>query len=459
MMSEEPSKSTRISPIYRAGPGDESTTLYESKIPISQGTQEVSASVRIIQHWDTLQLWWEANGSDFKDFRIGEIELRLPKNQLLNGRVFSASVNRLEGVILGQAFLGTDYPVDRVTFHLPNYPDLHFKSVGTGTEDNSETQENTWPEIVLVANEWMIRLQPMENIGDRLSGAQMAQRPVLSGVGELTRRDGAQFKRQDTLKLFDAVSMFLTFAFGNPSPVLLAVGANQVSQKSFTFIRHHNIDPPELPKGWLRPDRAADLPDAFPGFIDLWDNQHWQDSTRLAVMWIVEMSRRHNRNDVRLAFCQIPLEMLAWMVFVDGNKILDSKEFDRLSAASKIHLLLTRCRIPVKIPETLDSLTTLAKDKSLTGPQVITLIRNTIVHPNSENRKKQQGWNADSGQEIDKVYNEAFELFREYTTLVLLNLMDYSGDYWHHYKRRNGFLEWDQVPWVFDHKPTGFSTG
>jgi hypothetical protein len=123
--------------------------------------------------------------------------------------------------------------------------------------------------------------------------------------------------------------------------------------------------------------------------------------------------------------------MLAWIIFVDEQPLVDAKLFDSLHASDKFHLLLDRCGIPIRIPSELKSLTAIADEsnKKFTGPKIITYIRKSIVHPKESSRKELAGLVTKAKVTRHRVYREALQLFTWYTTLVFLRLMEYRGEY------------------------------
>jgi len=140
--------------------------------------------------------------------------------------------------------------------------------------------------------------------------------------------------------------------------------------------------------------------------------------------------------------------MLAWLVFVDDRTIVDADEFDRLSAASKLQMLLAHCGIPFEVPVGLPALATLAsKTKHTTGPQLVTKVRNTIIHPNEKNRKSLAEWETAYSVKVSDIRWETQQLFKWYITLVLLSLIGYSGKYANRLTpRKMGDVE--LVPWA-----------
>ena len=221
------------------------------------------------------------------------------------------------------------------------------------TEDLTST---ILSEIILQACGWKIRIQPYRDIHNlRRSGCQK-QKIVLTGVGEISREDDTQIRTKDVEPILEAISYFLSFAFAEWSPPLLAVGSNDVAQKSCQFWASYDLKHKPYPKGWLGAFQGTFLSEAFPGFMSLWMNEQWREALKLSIYWLIETSRHTGGTESAIAIGQIPLEMLAWLMFVEESNIIQSGEFDKLSAATKIQLLLSHCNIPFEVPPELETL-------------------------------------------------------------------------------------------------------
>ena len=167
----------------------------------------------------------------------------------------------------------------------------------------------------------------------------------------------------------------------------MIVGSNEVAEKSWHYFSNTEVSSAIGLRGWLASSRTDELSPAFDGFLTLIGKDEWREVLQLSIVWLIEASRNAGGIDGSIALSQIPLEMISWMYFVDGDSIIDGGEFEKLGAPSKLQLLLSKCEIPSVVPEPLCSLVRLAKSKGLdTGPKVVVRIRNSIIHPHRKNR-------------------------------------------------------------------------
>lgn len=451
-MAETTKAPDRIKPFYETPePGKGIELLKEDNATLKQNGTEVKGTVRITQEWSPMRLYWDFTRADFDAFDFGEVELEWKKVKA-KGRLFSKGQHRVAGDIEGQVEVGSDHKLDRVTFHLPNYPD--FTGENNFHDEITDGTKKTiirWTEVVLEFDDWRIRLQPYQDI---FALRQKSQKVVLSGVGEIRKKDDSQFKKNEVKPILEALRIFLSFAFAEWSPPLLVVGSNNVAEKSCEFWGNFDVSHRTYPRGWLDEHHGQHLADAFPRFMARWSHENWHEPLELAVTWLIEASRQSGGTEGAIAFGQIPLEMLAWLVFVDDRTIVDDSEFDKLSAASKLQMLLAHCGIPFEVPTGLSTLTKIANEhkkksgKDVTGPQLVTKVRNTIIHPNQKNRKSLTEWETAYSVKVSDIRWDTQQLFKWYITLVLLRLIGYSGKYanrltpWNLDKR----VEW--VPWA-----------
>lgn len=450
-MTENVQTPNRVQPFYQTPEPGMEVFLTEEEATLRQGDKEASGILKITQEWAPTGLYWVVTGGSFDRFDLGNIEIQ-SKSFNAKGQLLSWGPTRVSGYILGHIEIGSDHKLDRVTFHLPNYPcfwdNMH-------REKRIECGRNTheyWSEVLLEFDGWRIRLQPYPDISRLERDSRASRSCVLSGVGEIRKENGEQFKKKDIPPLLDALRIFLSFAFAEWMPPLLIVGSNTVREKSWQ--RWESFTVPENMgfSGWIDNRHSKNLSVAFPGFMALWSKEMWKEPLELAVNWLIESSRMSGGVHGAIALCQIPLEMLAWLVFVEDRAIVNADEFDKLSAASKLQMLLAHCGIPLDLPPGLETLSSVAtrmqeKDgKRSSGPQLSTKVRNTIIHPNKKNRKQLNDWAKDNlgHVELGHVEWETLQLFLSYITLVLLRLTGFSGKY---VNRFTGDGEVEEVPW------------
>lgn len=457
-MSDQAKRPERLKPFYETPEPGIEIPLIEEVATLKQGDSTAKGTVKITQEWSPMGLYWDFSGTTLDDFEFGEVDI-LSNSFTATGRLFSKGPHRIAGYINGKVEIGTDHKLDRVTFHLADYPDITGRNVFFDEiQDGTTTTSLRWSEVVLEADGWQITLQPYKDNYSLRRKARRSQQVVLSGIGGIRRANGEQFKKKSVLPLLEALRIFLSFAFAEWSPPLLVVGSNKVAERSFQLWSNYDVAPRSHLSGWLDDRHGDHLTQAFPGFMARWASESWREPLELAVTWLIEASRRSGGTEGAIAFGQIPLEMLAWLVFVEDKTIVDPDEFDKLSAASKLQMLLSQCGVPFEVPTRLTALATVAAGlkkktgKLPTGPNLVTKVRNSIIHPNERNRRMLSEWEKDYAVKISDIRWETRQLFKSYITLVLLQLIGYSDKYANHITpRKLGELEY--VPWAVPIQP------
>ncbi len=171
---------------------------------------------------------------------------------------------------------------------------------------------------------------------------------VLTAVGEVKKVDGTEFKPKQVLPVLEMIGVFLSFAFAAWKTPLFVVGSNSVASRSVQRFSRYEVNHHWFSEGWIDETRGQHLAEAYPGFCKLWQKDQWQSPVNQAITWLIEASRTSGSVEGAIAFSQIPLEMLAWTVFVDQEAIMGFKLIRENRAASdKLQLLLHECGIPL----------------------------------------------------------------------------------------------------------------
>jgi hypothetical protein len=444
----------RIKPFYEVNDLGASSTLYESPpCVLQQGEKQLPGHLKVIQDWGIIRVefWFTSDSGPGLAFGNATVTFGRPSSSAIKLGVIGLAEDHVWGLLTAPIDVGSNHKLNRVTFHLPNFPDIVSETWAGDTEMIGKTEAYfTWSQVELEDGGWRIVLQPHRKLVSLRHKAINNRTFALTGIGEIRRSDGGLFAKKDVIPVLDGLRIFLSFALAEWCPPLLIVGANAKTEKSWQRFSYFEVGQRWYSTGWLD-DRHGDiLTDAYPGFCDLWAKKEWQTPLTQAVAWLIQATGRPNGAEGSIAFGQIPLEMLAWMAFVDTKPIVDSKEFENLSANSKLQLLLHSCGIPLAVPDGLETLRKVAtqQDKTVwSGPRIATDIRNTIIHPNKKNRDKLAGWVKGKKVNESQLLIETHELFRWYITLVLLRLMDYGGLYANRLVPRiPGTLE--MVPWA-----------
>jgi len=267
---------------------------------------------------------------------------------------------------------------------------------------------------------------------------------LLNGVVEITK-ENSPITLQEAAPLMDILTEFLSFFNGLKVKPLFITGFIEGTLSYSKAISEPDIHE-FLPVHAWKPRNVdeKDLQIAWQRFYELWQTEDDKDCLQLATHWYLESLAAKSGVEASIALVQNSLELLCSRILVEQEHILDSVSADRMSASSKINVLLSWAKIPNKIPDGLNELTHLAKANTLkTGPEVIIYIRNSIVHPHSKNREKYK--------KLDiAIKRQALQLALQYVELVLLRLLGYSGYFYNRVagKEHPNFFRTERVPWA-----------
>jgi hypothetical protein len=172
---------------------------------------------------------------------------------------------------------------------------------------------------------------------------------------------------------------------------------------------------------WFDLHHSQWLTAAFPGFMALLTDPIWEKPLSEAIYWCTNAGNRGGTiaTDVGLIISQAALELLSWTYCVKHRKLVSARAFDKgkLAAADKLRMLLSSLGIPTEIPSVLEALRADPKPRWADIPDAVTMIRNSLVHPDSK-RPSSEG-----------AYTEAWSLALWCIELVVLKLCNYNGKY------------------------------
>lgn len=191
-------------------------------------------------------------------------------------------------------------------------------------------------------------------------------------------------------------------------------------------------------RSWFPERPGIELDSSFGRFLDLWNDEKWNEPLRHAIWWYVEANDAQSQES-SIVMSQAALELLGWVILVETRQVLSADGFERLPAADKIRLLLTQFNIPVSIAGIPELESFAATFDQPDGPGIYTFIRNSLVHPSQKKRE----YMAQAKREAKWA---ARHLGLQYIELVILGLLGYRGDY-----RDRTDLErmaYKKVPWA-----------
>ena len=317
---------------------------------------------------------------------------------------------------------GTEHELIEFTFLILNVP----------THQNFEIELNEW-HINAKALKYSAEVNVFNEIKIGNSNA--------THLGTLCRKDRGKFWSQDVEDLRASFHFGLSFCTGLWSPSILRCGFNDQGelvwecwQNTFTHAGYAET--------WWSTVHIEPLQQVVSKFTDVRNNPVWRNEIAIPVHLYVECLSGTGPIEGHIIWLQSALELLAWVYFVDVQRIADTNAFRSKSAAERIKLLLNEASIPVAIPVEATELSNFASTlggHQRDGPGVLTYIRNGVGHPNHRARA--------FGTPPRRLY-QAKSLGLQYLELVLLWLLDYQGSWSNRLIPGRNVLVVESVPWA-----------
>jgi hypothetical protein len=253
----------------------------------------------------------------------------------------------------------------------------------------------------------------------------------------MVRTDGSQFSAEDAEKRIHRLCSFLSFCRGGWVSTALATGLDDSGELAVAEWGTGQVSAASASiSGWLDKIQGGEMSILYPAFCTRMADESFAETFGIVLYWYIRSDTNNVGPDGGLILLQTALERIAWHVLVHERHALNAEGFGRLTASDQLRLLLTMLSIPTQIPVQLEAISALGRSNAADGPQCLTLIRNSLVHP----PRKPPGHKT-------YPYYEAYTLAKWYLELILLRSFGYDGKYSNRTNRRwTGELE--PVPWA-----------
>ncbi|WP_157847688.1 hypothetical protein [Streptomyces violens] len=310
--------------------------------------------------------------------------------------------------------VGTGEDIRRVTFHVPNMPDVngHWLSEPGGRSWNGR--------LAFRAADWMFILDSRPD--RRAIRDQLRDRGgyATTHTGELTRHDSTPMSQEEISSAFHLLRCVLSFSFGRQITPCLGLGFNSGGEVAWRDWRVFHIRPWSGAHRLVDETRYSDLADIFSLVGDLWSDEFSRDLLSNAVHYYLEANDPMPVN-IAVSAGQAALELMAYEKLVEENRTLTSSQYKSAAAHENISALLRTYSIDGQIPAILSRLKSAASGANppcLTGPEVLTRMRNGVIHPSRHKQK----FSTDA-------WVEAWELTCQYVSLAILGRIGFNGSY------------------------------
>jgi hypothetical protein len=346
-----------------------------------------------------------------------EVEVVVIKTHILMGRMENRSDPLISGII-NEFNMGCGDNLQYIMFHVVNFRDYN----GVGVRNESTT--TIWNGRAMIeAGDWRVTLDKRPGGNPLFEELKALSGYAITHIGKLERIDGRPFSVDDADEMREALYRYLSFCSGFWVAPILLVGFDASGNKVFEQWRSAKIERWRNVSSWFNDMSTNGLTAGFPGFLERWRDETWNEPLLLALHWYGEANMSAGGVEGSVILAQAAFEVLAWTLLVEDKQVLSEDGFQKLPAMDKLRLLISDCGIPLGIPTSLSHLMAIAGAENWKdGPQALTEIRNALVHSNPKKRRKVLGASAE-------VRHDASDLSLWYLELVLLRIFGYQGEY------------------------------
>lgn len=402
-----------VTPPYHTEAINPVISLYEGELRLSQNDLQVCTEGSIVLTWAsgaTVRFKMKPERSS-GILRPGSATLTIPEFDVSAPAIITRLTQHLPVDIPTVDIAGTvspmeigGGPVSEIRFLVVNFPPYVGNPVTRGPESED------YARLTFIHERWKIDLDVLPGVRSLPHRLNDISGFAVMHTGQLSRLDSAPFQTGDAEKVLHGLFLFLSFAAGDWSPVLLPVGVDSSGKKVWQRWAAPISRPWTGRFSWFSPHHALQLPSAFSSFLTfLLAPQPGDALDHLVRLYVA--ANGHVQIEPRIVLAQAALELLAWLHAVqnDGQPTDDPEP---LLSASIGH--------SPTIPKELPHLAAYAKRQGWSdGPRTISEMRNGLVHPGSRPKL----FNSTSSVRV-----ETWQLAMYFLEVGILYWLGYEGE-------------------------------
>jgi hypothetical protein len=327
-----------------------------------------------------------------------------------------------------------DVPLNRIVAHWFNLPRWHgLLRLTAQTQDGGQQWwSGRWVKEV---GSWRIILDARPDHQRVWADLHKTDVYVMTHVMELRRLDGEDFTAEEAEPLLAALHVGVSFALGRWAAPMLPVGQDSGGRAAWENWRPGFCDPAQATSGgwWYQYDQTA-LAEFLECAVPLFADPARRAALRLQMMFAIIGVSDRGFVEQRVMNCAAGLEHLMWQILVLGGLLTEDQylarsryQGRRLHAHDLLRMALADAEIPAIIdPVLLPVAARFASEESerqgreLDGADVVTRIRNRLVHPKAAQ---------ESVYRLNGLVAEVWLLARHYLVLLILHSIGYRGPY------------------------------
>jgi hypothetical protein len=234
-------------------------------------------------------------------------------------------------------------------------------------------------ELEFTLGDWQIDLAPSGDTTAIYNQLRADGGFCITHVGSAQRGAGSPASAREVYRLLDELHLLLSLARGSWACPLMPVAFSRTGAPIWEEWTLRSVDPWKGHFSWFPTYHPDALVSVAAGLHSRWSNPIWTESLEVAIYLYIEANSRGLAQESSIIQAQAALELLSWTHFVVDKKQYSASRFNDLPAVEKIRKLLDAAKIRATIPRHLGSLA--ASGPWQDGPDAITFVRNSVVHP------------------------------------------------------------------------------
>lgn len=433
-----------LEPMYVTDTINQSILLYDGSLAIEQNGRTVGGSGRVEFAWfpySGVKYEFKGHKDGFLDLDA-DTQLKLVEYET-SVKISLSSVRDTEitasGTVSEAISIGSEQNLEYLLCHIVNFHDVFGRPVAVLS--NGSGGYRCIERNVLEAENWKWTLDQIQTTAEHVKQLNRQGGFAITHVAKLESADGQTFTGTEAIRFLDLCSHFFSFARGFRIPIILLVVYSSAKERVWQHWDSRTCLSWRGVSSWFPNHENGVLAQLLPGFLKWW--RSWdEDIANTALNWYLESNINAAKLEGSIVLTQVALELIAWTLLVEQEKVISGEGFDKLPASDKLRLLLSQFNISIKLPpdwetsvpelyklfaqqppQPLQKLVAMNKkngNKWVDGPHAFTEFRNGIVHP----KRLKKILDAESGATF-----EVCSLGRWYLELVLLALCGYQGKY------------------------------
>ena len=320
--------------------------------------------------------------------------------------------------------MDTGTETDRIVqavFHLFNWP--HFsgsESTSMIVEEEGGKREVQRGVFSMIFDAFVVIVHEFETTRARIKRLEERGGSVITHVGTIQRCDGAAFDSDKLKDILAFLTYLFSFTLGRWSGPQLTVGFDETECRVFESLgMTSQASGPWTPSSsWFDLRHSQFFSELAGPFWRLWSHPYWKQSLPVIINWYLQANKgtQEINVDTAILFSQAAIERLCWSYCVESAKTLTEGQFEPggMNAANRLKHLFKDLSLSVEIPQTTRNV--LPQNLAgLDGMQLITRIRNKLVHPST------------AAPLAPDTFYEVWKLSMWYIECAILRIAGYTG--------------------------------